>query len=149
MHSFRRVVRRHERETILQHPAAWDPLYRAQLEAARAFNNGSRSRRDYSPISFTSSRPTQRRPTSDPFEDFVLDTSSARFEPIPQGNDFSERSLSPHSERSRQSSHDSDSVVSAALSYGNPSGEVDLTALPFYSGGDWESTAPLPSPRSV
>ncbi|KZT30370.1 hypothetical protein NEOLEDRAFT_1173810 [Neolentinus lepideus HHB14362 ss-1] len=30
VHSFSRVVRRHEREALLQHPAAWDPMYRAE-----------------------------------------------------------------------------------------------------------------------
>ncbi|TFK57312.1 hypothetical protein OE88DRAFT_1730691 [Heliocybe sulcata] len=30
VHSFSRVVRRHEREALLQQPASWDPMYRAE-----------------------------------------------------------------------------------------------------------------------
>ncbi|KAJ3554697.1 hypothetical protein NM688_g2969 [Phlebia brevispora] len=67
MHSFSRVVRRHEHEAILQHPTAWDPVYRAELEASRAFNGGRRGRM-YSPVSVASRRPKRTRPP-DPFED--------------------------------------------------------------------------------
>ncbi|KAK7694521.1 hypothetical protein QCA50_001707 [Cerrena zonata] len=56
MHSFSRVVRRHEREAILQHPSAWDPMYRAELEAAKVFRQG-RPRRAFSPVSVVSRRP--------------------------------------------------------------------------------------------
>ncbi|KAI0079570.1 hypothetical protein K474DRAFT_1617326 [Panus rudis PR-1116 ss-1] len=56
MDSFGRVYRRHEKEAILQHPSAWDPIYRAELEASRAFNQG-RPRRAYSPVSVISRHP--------------------------------------------------------------------------------------------
>ena len=68
MHSFGRVVRRHDREAILQNPTAWDPIYRAELEAARAFRKGRLSRRAYSPVSISSRRPRYTT-ASDPFED--------------------------------------------------------------------------------
>ena len=149
MHSFRRVVRRHEREAILKHPAAWDHLYRAQVEASRAFKNGPRARRAaYSPISVNFSRTMHRRRASDPFEDFTLDASASGFNPVPQNRHSLERSRSPYSERSRQSSHDSNSVLSEeALSYEEPSEEVDLTALPLHVGRGWDSPVPLPSVR--
>lgn len=56
MHSFSRVIQRHEREAILQHPSAWDPIYRAELEASRVFRQG-RLRRAFSPVSVVSRRP--------------------------------------------------------------------------------------------
>ncbi|KAI0704932.1 hypothetical protein BC835DRAFT_1410268 [Cytidiella melzeri] len=66
--SFGEVVRRHERDAILQHPSAWDPMYRAELEASRAFATGQ-SRRPYSPVSVLS-RVTTRSPGSmNPFSD--------------------------------------------------------------------------------
>lgn len=68
MKSFGRVVRRHEREAILQHPSAWDPVYRAELEASHAFARG-RSRRAYSPISVVSRVPRRAHTIADPFED--------------------------------------------------------------------------------
>lgn len=57
MHSFDRVVRRHEQEAILQQPATWDPIYRAELEASRAVRQ-DRARRANSTIPPT---PTPRR----------------------------------------------------------------------------------------
>lgn len=57
MHSFDRVVRRHEQEAILQQPATWDPIYRAELEASRALRQ-DRARRANSTIPPT---PTPRR----------------------------------------------------------------------------------------
>lgn len=70
MHSFGRVVRRHEREAILQHPSAWDPMYRAELEASRAFRQGN-MRRPFSPISTISRRPLRRNNSEheNPFQD--------------------------------------------------------------------------------
>ncbi|KAH8100620.1 hypothetical protein BXZ70DRAFT_938071 [Cristinia sonorae] len=44
MHSFDRVVRRHEQEALLQHPSTWDPIYRAEMEATRALRQ-DRARR--------------------------------------------------------------------------------------------------------
>ena len=70
--SFGRVVRRHEREAILQHPSAWDPVYRAELEAAQAFARDRR--RPFSPVSVVS-RPGPRRAAMDPFEDFRANSS--------------------------------------------------------------------------
>lgn len=49
MHSFDRVVRRHEQEAILQHPSTWDPMYRAELEASRALRQ-DRARRVVSTV---------------------------------------------------------------------------------------------------
>ncbi|OBZ79409.1 hypothetical protein A0H81_00652 [Grifola frondosa] len=60
MHSFARVVRRHEREAILAHPTAWDPIYRAELEAAKAFRN-KHARRAWSPVSVASHWRPRRR----------------------------------------------------------------------------------------
>ncbi|KAL4243540.1 hypothetical protein ABKN59_001109 [Abortiporus biennis] len=72
MQSFSRVVRRHDREAILQHPSAWDPIYRAELEASRAFHQGN-SRRPLSPISVVSRQQRRRDDTTsitrDPFQD--------------------------------------------------------------------------------
>ena len=61
-------MRRHDREAILQNPTAWDPIYRAELEAARAFRKVRLGRRTYSPVSVSSRRPRDTA-TSDPFED--------------------------------------------------------------------------------
>ncbi|EMD41768.1 hypothetical protein CERSUDRAFT_90344 [Gelatoporia subvermispora B] len=68
MYSFGRVVRRHEQEAILQHPSAWDPIYRAELEAAKAFRLKS-ARRAWSPVSVVSQWHPRRREgsTSNPF----------------------------------------------------------------------------------
>ena len=57
MHSFGRVVRRHEQEAILQHPSTWDMVYRAELEASKALRQ-DRARRANSTIPPT---PTPRR----------------------------------------------------------------------------------------
>ncbi|KAF7791960.1 hypothetical protein EIP86_002986 [Pleurotus ostreatoroseus] len=91
MHSFSRVVRRHEHEAILQHPSAWDPIYRAELEAARAFKSSSRARPAYSPVSVMSRRPTRRGPLpTDPFEDprSIVDRSPV---PVDGSNEGAER----------------------------------------------------------
>lgn len=149
MHSFSRVVRRHEHEAILQNPAAWDPIYRAELEASRAFHNGLRSRRGYSPVSATiSRRPTQRRPPSDPFEDFQLDTGSSSLPPSLLHDDELEELRSNMPGRSRHASFVSD--ASEHLSYEEPSTlEVDLTALPLSISFDsWDGAGVLLSPKS-
>lgn len=66
MHSFSRVVRRHEREAILQHPSAWDPTYRAEQEVARTFQRGRHARRGLSPVSAASHwRPRRRQGSLD------------------------------------------------------------------------------------
>lgn len=44
MHSFDRVVRRHEQEALLQHPSAWEPFCRAERQASRALRQ-DRARR--------------------------------------------------------------------------------------------------------
>lgn len=152
MHSFHRVLRRHEREAILQHPAAWDPLYRAELEVARILNK----RRPYSPVSAVAPRfTTQSRPPSNPFEDFVLNTSSTSLRSAPKSDSSSELSLSPSSRHPPQSrsSISTSSVSSEPISYEEPPGprthEVDLSALPVYIGGEWGSTPLIPSPKSA
>ncbi|OCH96527.1 hypothetical protein OBBRIDRAFT_787084 [Obba rivulosa] len=68
MYSFNRVVRRNEEEAILQHPSAWDPIYRAELEAAKAFRQTS-ARRAWSPVSVVTQWRPRRRDgsTSNPF----------------------------------------------------------------------------------
>lgn len=82
IHNFGRVVARHEREAILQHPSAWDPMRKAD----RAINTTSRlggPPRAWSPVSIPTrphtrhSRPTESRDAvsdtlhaENPFEDF-------------------------------------------------------------------------------
>ncbi|KIP12582.1 hypothetical protein PHLGIDRAFT_262280 [Phlebiopsis gigantea 11061_1 CR5-6] len=152
MHSFRRVLRRHERDAILQHPAAWDPLYRAELEVARILNK----RRVYSPVSTIAPDFTiQSRPPSDPFEDFILSTSSASLRSAPNSDtssELSQFSSSHHPPRSRSSVF-TNSISSEPLSYEEPLGprthDIDLNVLPVYIHGEWASTPPMPSPKSM
>ena len=79
MHSFKRVVRRHDREAILQHPTVWNPLYQADHVARRAMNAGHRVQRSRSPVSLRS----RHQIVSDPFRDGAYEarssTSSASF----------------------------------------------------------------------
>ncbi|TCD66368.1 hypothetical protein EIP91_001417 [Steccherinum ochraceum] len=58
MHSFERVIRRHEQEAILQHPSTWDPVFKAELEASKALRQ-DRARRAASTIPTVP--PTPRR----------------------------------------------------------------------------------------
>ncbi|KAI0348654.1 hypothetical protein BDW22DRAFT_112554 [Trametopsis cervina] len=91
MGSFGRVVRRHERDALLQHPAAWDLMYRAELEASRAFASG-RTRRPYSPISVVSRTPHRAPTFSNPFSDAYS---------VPSQGGASRNSSTRHSQRPR------------------------------------------------
>lgn len=80
VHSFDRVLRRHEREALLHHPSTWDPVYRAELEASRAFPRDRRSRRAYSPVSVASRRPL-RPMTPDSLDDISLSRHTSHADP--------------------------------------------------------------------
>lgn len=61
MHSFSRVVRRNELESVLQHPAAWDRMLRTDTNFSRIFY-GSISHRTSSGSSRASSKSPPPRP---------------------------------------------------------------------------------------
>lgn len=74
MQSFSRVVRRHEREALLQHPDAWASLRRAELAVSRSLSprrNPVESFEDSRPV-FASRRSSR---VSDPFEDFRVNSA--------------------------------------------------------------------------
>ena len=94
VHSFGRVVARNEREAQIQHPSAWDPIFKVQ-EATSSGISGSHLQRAWSSIS-VASNPRNRRtlytadldvqspqtpehlastskPPDNPFEDFEPD----------------------------------------------------------------------------
>lgn len=135
MHSFSRVVRRHEREALLQHPAAWDPVYRAGLEASRAFRQSQHPRRPVSPISVASR--SSRRRTSDPFADFTPDPNFVQ----PTTLIFDAPTVLPevpHVARSRQGSNSSTISMSSEGTMSEVSPEVDLAAMPLYNEGQYD-----------
>ena len=74
MQSSKRVVRRLDRDTILQHPAAWNSMYQAGLAARRTLDINQRAHRNDSSSGVTSRTPP--RIVSDPFEDFQYDSRS-------------------------------------------------------------------------
>lgn len=149
MKSFGRVVRRHEREAILQHPSAWDPVYRAELEASHAFARG-RSRRAYSPISVVSRVPRRAHTIADPFEDLhrqpSRDSPSRAELPLPF-MEFPQRTLSP-TERMRPWLTERQYSVSSTSSYEPSATNVQLHPDPLYSNIPWDSAVVLPSPVS-
>ncbi|KAH8120095.1 hypothetical protein DFH11DRAFT_1500099, partial [Phellopilus nigrolimitatus] len=61
LHSSGRVVERHEREALLQHPSAWDPLYHVE----KATNGNVRHAYALSSASVASNSWRSRRPTGD------------------------------------------------------------------------------------
>lgn len=150
LQSFGRVIRRHERDAILQHPAAWDPLYRAELQASRAFAKG-RSGRGISPVSVVSRVP--RRPLRDPFEDMppmpATRDSRVYTERSVNSVEVAQRGLSPPVQRVRPWISDRQSSLSSTGSYELSAADVPLHPDPLYSHMLWDSTAALPSPGST
>ncbi|CAL1696081.1 unnamed protein product [Somion occarium] len=138
MNSFSRVVRRHEREAVLQHPSAWDPMYRAELEASRVFQQGL-SRRTFSSVSVISRRPRRRdwSSSSGPYQD--LHNHSSLYSPA-----VTERpSSGPSHAGSRPWQTASQfSRTSVSMSCMSPSPSVEHIPVPSH----WNDTVILPSP---
>jgi len=143
MQSFSRVVRRHEREAILSHPSAWDPMYRAELEAARAFHHGN-PRRPLSPISVMSRQPLRRDDQSiakDPFLD-VRSTFSGYSYTGPSDPPLG----SPSQPRGRRSKLARNLSLSASTSY-EPSPAPSISDRMYRPAtSHWDSAVVLPSP---
>ncbi|KAH9946797.1 hypothetical protein B0H21DRAFT_741818 [Amylocystis lapponica] len=77
VHSFDRVVRRHEHEALLKHPSTWDASHRAELEASKALRE-KRARRPASTISVVSEwRPQPRDSRNNSSESFRTDSDSS------------------------------------------------------------------------
>lgn len=105
MHSFERVVHRHELEAVLQHPAAWDRILHSETDHAKVFFE-KRSRRSKSPKIRTGSalRPRHREEPSDDFDasmhtafDPSVDTSMSPFTIAPRLSAHSPYKGSPSS----------------------------------------------------
>ena len=127
----------------MQHPTAWDPVYRAELEASRAFNKGKNARRTYSPITVASRRP-RRTIQLDPFED-----------PRLQGAEESAESLAiPETYLGEDAGHPLGArpwAVSRDFSISSdPSCEEPLDDQPdrLYSQSQWGEVELLPSPAA-
>ena len=135
MHSFGRVVRRHEREALLQHPSAWGPVYRADLQVSQALRSNQQPHRALSPLGVRSFRPRAQSQSSDPFADFVPVADVSR--PVTFGSEDFPREGGPPGlptlSRSRQGSSSS-MASSSATTESVSSPEVDLAALPLYNG---------------
>lgn len=135
MHSFSRVVRRHEREEILQSAAAWNPGYRAEAKAGRI--SGRNRHANHPPSHVADTQHRRERAMSDPFADFIPVTP----EPVipvdpdflPQeygGNRTPTLDITPLP-RSRQGSSSS-TASSSTMSGVGVSLEVDLAAIPVH-----------------
>lgn len=129
MHSFSRVVRRHELESVLQHPAAWDRMLRTDMDFSRIFY-GSTSRRTKSSQGSSKSPSPARlrltrsgdglanfRPSNNPSQDGPLSsctispfTPSASRKPSSASTipslPFQQRPPSPHDSPPRTSTFD-------------------------------------------
>ncbi|OSX67679.1 hypothetical protein POSPLADRAFT_1072487 [Postia placenta MAD-698-R-SB12] len=134
MHSFERVVHRHELEAVLQHPAAWDRILHSETDHAKVFFE-KRSRRSKSPKVRTGSalRPRHREEPSDDF-DASMHTA---FDPS------ADTSMSPFTIAPRLSAH---SPYKGSPSSSLPSFHVHSPS-PFGSRPySWDSAVSLPPP---
>lgn len=128
MQSFKRVIRRHDREAILQHPTAWDSVYRANQVARRATNRGYRARSNRSPANVAPRR--QTRPISDdPFEDSRYEVQSTTSSTSLIDEDRISETL--ESRRSSWMTSSSSDSASSGLSDVVEPGEVDIAGLPL------------------
>ncbi len=144
MHSFDRVVRRHEKEAILQHPSAWDPLYRAELEASRAFQRGQHAGRAYSPISVVSRRVPRGAP-KDPFEDPRLHINTTT---VTAADDRSSTGAGHSILGARASYAASEFSTITGASRDTSIANPGVDAGPIYQHSDWSQPVVLPSPMS-
>lgn len=142
MHSFGRVVRRHEREAILQHPTAWDPIYRAELEASRAFNRGRRGR-TFSPVSVASRRPRRKYPL-DPFEDPRLQAHDESVEAL-EAPEVDSNEGAGHSLGTRPWAVSRDFSLSSAMSSEESVDHIQVDRL-YSQSSRWGEAEVLPSP---
>lgn len=151
--SFGEVVRRHERDAILQHPAAWDPVYRAELEASRAFSG--RNGRSYSPVSVCSRVPPRAPLFTNPFADVhsvfsIADasrTSSTRRPRAPRTHSISSssRELINPRQLNRSPSQTSSASGTSSISLASSVGSVLLPPEPLFRRSAPESIHPSPT----
>ncbi|EKM60962.1 uncharacterized protein PHACADRAFT_247208 [Phanerochaete carnosa HHB-10118-sp] len=137
MQSFRRVVRNHEREALLQSAAAWSPIYRAGSKAHRIIDRHRFPDRPLSPVAIVPYR--RDRALSDPFADFV--STEPGFVPsvvlVPESvAGYLRASFEPSLlARSRQGSSSSTSSSEASVYYSeDASPEVDPAAYHGHQG---------------
>ncbi|KZT06840.1 uncharacterized protein LAESUDRAFT_139295 [Laetiporus sulphureus 93-53] len=134
MHSFRRVVRRHEVEAILQHPAAWERMLRTETDCAEIFEKRARRSRPSreKPISHLHSR---HREGIDPLDDLpasIMTSSELSYElPVSPYTIVPQMTLQPTRKTSAWSS---------LPSFDNPS-PLNFSPRPFM----WDSAVVLPS----
>lgn len=136
MHSFSRVVRRHEREAILQSAAVWNPVYRAESRSRRVVPPRKNTDNPFSRADVTP-KPQPPARLSDPFADFVPNTEFGSTNPDLLAEESARRSMPAISEltplpRSRQGSSSSSSSSDSVFDVTSP--EVDLTAVPLHGG---------------
>ena len=136
MHSFSRVVRRHELESVLQHPAAWDRMLRADIDISKIFY-GSTSRRT------RSSQGSNKSPSPPRFRGIMPDDGLATLRPsnnASQDGPFSSYTVSPLTPSASRKPSSASTVPSLAFRQQPPSPRDSpprtpildtLTALPY------------------
>lgn len=128
IHSFGRVVRRHEREALLQHPSAWDPMYRAE----QAFFPSSRERPSDTWRHWSTDNGPHRRITHADEDDIT--THSCNKSPMEDGstgrNDEEVLSLDGPSWRSSSSSSSSLTTTESITAATTPTMLSSVNTLP-------------------
>jgi len=132
MHSFSRVVRRHELEAVLQHPSAWERILRSEPDDTRVFFE-KRPRRSKSPKA-SGSQLRSRHKDDDAAAARSIRTSSEHSYDTP---------VSPYTITTPRSSR-KPSTSSSLPSFhaAQPPSPVEFTNRPF----TWDTATALPSP---
>jgi hypothetical protein len=143
MQSFKRVVRRHDREAILQHPTAWDSVYRANQAARRVTNRDYRARSSHSPVD-VAPRHRTRSILDDPFEDSRYEVQSTTSSTSLIHEDRVSETL--ESRRSSWMTSCSSNSASSGLSdVVEETGEVDIAGLPLHVDNQWRHESSMNS----
>ena len=123
----------------MQHPSAWDPMYRAELEASKAFRQGP-PHRPFSPVSIISRRPRRTADwSSSTGLHHDLHNQSSLYSPA---NTERPSSSPSHFESRPWQTASQFSRGSRSISYMSPSHSTEHVPLPNH----WGDVIVLPSP---